>query len=140
VDAFIDDTAKKTGEHRATVARKAARAKKVVVLSDIIATSLDKGAEMDALAKLPAEKQRSLAEAAKRGEKVSAVAARSAHDPEAPKMSDGTETIELAIQDLDRLATFKRRSLDPEAVWVCEQLGLAWCALRDRGRTLRPRT
>src|SRR5271163_2182709 len=36
-------------------------------------TSLDKGAEIDALAKLPVEKQRSLAEAAKRGEQVSAI-------------------------------------------------------------------
>jgi hypothetical protein len=42
------------------------------VLPEIIGTSLDKGAEIDALAKLPVEKQRSLAEAAKRGEKVSA--------------------------------------------------------------------
>jgi hypothetical protein len=58
-DAFIDDTAKKTGKHRATVARKAARAKKVAVLPDIVGTSLDKGAEIDALAKLPVEKQRS---------------------------------------------------------------------------------
>jgi ParB family transcriptional regulator, chromosome partitioning protein len=38
-DAFIDDTAKKTGKHRATVARKAARAKKVAVLPDIVGTS-----------------------------------------------------------------------------------------------------
>jgi hypothetical protein len=84
-DAFIDDTAKKTGKHRATVARKAARAKKVAVLPDIVGTSLDTGAEIDALAKLPVEKQRSLAEAAKRGEKVSAISARSACGPEASK-------------------------------------------------------
>jgi hypothetical protein len=38
-----------------------------VVLPDIAGTSLDKGAEIDALAKLPVDKQRSLAEAAKRG-------------------------------------------------------------------------
>jgi ParB/RepB/Spo0J family partition protein len=136
-DAFIDDTAKKTGKHRATVARKAARAKKVAVLPDIVGTSLDKGAEIDALAKLPVEKQRSLAEAAKRGEKVSAITALSAHDPEDPKKSNGTEEIELAMQDLDRLATFKRRTLDPEAVWVCEQLELAWHALR--GQTIAGR-
>jgi ParB-like chromosome segregation protein Spo0J len=81
VDAFIDDTAKKTGKHRATIARKAARAKKVPVLPDIVGTSLDEGAQIDALAKLPVEKQRSLAEAAKRGEKVSAITARGACDP-----------------------------------------------------------
>src|SRR5208282_2104518 len=87
-DAFIDDTAKKTGKGRSTIARKAARAK-VVVLPEIIGTSLDKGAEIDALAKLPVEKQRSLAEAAKRGEQVSAISAISACDPEAAKTSDG---------------------------------------------------
>jgi ParB/RepB/Spo0J family partition protein len=70
-EAFIDDTAKKTGKHRATVARKAARAK-VIVVTDVIGTSLDSGVELDALAKLPIEKQRSLAAAAKRGENVSA--------------------------------------------------------------------
>jgi hypothetical protein len=61
-------------------------------------------------------------------------------DPEAPKMSDVTEEIELPMQDFDRLAKFKRRTVDREAIWVCEQLELAWCALRDRGRTFRPRT
>jgi hypothetical protein len=64
----------------------------------------------------------------------------SACDPEAPKMSDMTEEIELPMQDFDRLAKFKRRTVEREAVWVCEQLELAWCALRDRGRTFRPRT
>jgi hypothetical protein len=59
------------------------------VLPEIIGTSLDKGAEIDALAKLPVEKQRSLAEAAKRGEQVSAISALSACDPEAAKTSDG---------------------------------------------------
>jgi ParB-like chromosome segregation protein Spo0J len=86
---FVDDTAKKTGKGRSTIARKAARAK-VVVLPEITGTSLDKGSEIDALAKLPEEKQRSLAEAARRGEKVSAITARSAYDPENPKMSDGS--------------------------------------------------
>jgi hypothetical protein len=36
------------------------------------------------------------------------------------------------VQDLDRLAKFKRRTLDPEAIWVCEQLELAWEALRGQ--------
>jgi hypothetical protein len=61
-------------------------------------------------------------------------------DPEASKMSDGTEEIELPMQDFDRLAKFKRRTVDSEAVWVCEQLELAWSALRDRGQPFRPRT
>jgi hypothetical protein len=90
--------------------------------------ALRPGTELDALAKLPAAEQRSLAEAAKRGEKVSAITAHRACDSEATKMSDGTE--EMPMQDIDRLAKFKRRTVDREAVWVCEQLELAWQALR----------
>src|SRR5271170_7761561 len=86
--------------HSAT-RRAPTRAKKVAVLPDIAGTSLDKGAEIDALAKLPVEKQRSLAEAAKRGEQISAI---SACDPEVPKTSDGTG------KEADRAAT-----LDPRA-------------------------
>jgi hypothetical protein len=88
-NSFVDDIAKKTGKGRSTIARKAARAK-VVVLPEITGTSLDKGSEIDALAKLPEEKQRSLAEAARRGEKVSAISARSACGTEAPTTSNGT--------------------------------------------------
>jgi ParB/RepB/Spo0J family partition protein len=69
--AFIEDTARKTGKHRATVARDAARAK-IVVLADVASTCLDKGDELDALAKLPEREQRTLANAAKKGKKVSA--------------------------------------------------------------------
>jgi len=104
------------------VQRKVARSKKVAVLPG-------KGREIDALAKLPAEKQRSLAEAAETSEKI-AIAAPSAHDPGDSKISNGTEKIGLAMQDFDRLATFKRRTLDSEAIWICEQLELAWQALR----------
>jgi hypothetical protein len=114
------------------VRRKVARSEKVAVLRGIVGSSH----EIDALAKPPAVEQHSLAEA----EKVSAITAHRACDPEAPKMSDGTEEIEVPMQDFDRLAKFKRRAVDSEAVWVVEQLELAWCALRDRGRTLRPRT
>ena len=74
------------------------------------------GREIDALAKLPAEKQRSLAEAAETSEKI-AIGAPSAHDPGDSKISNGTEKIGLAMQDFDRLATFKRRTLDSEAIW-----------------------
>jgi hypothetical protein len=108
--------------------------KPTAALADLAGTCLDNGTELDALAKLPAAEQRSLAEAAKGGEKVSAITAHSACDPEDPKMSNGTE---LAMQDLDRLATFKRRTLDPEAIWLCEQLELAWQALR--GQTIAGR-
>jgi len=62
---------------------------------------------------------------AKRGEQVSAITARSARDRD-----------RLAMQDLDRLAKFKRRTVDPDAIWVCEQLESAWSALPGAYRTL----
>src|SRR5271170_5364113 len=72
-DAFTTDVAKKTGQTARNVRRKVARSKKVAVLPGIVGTSLDRGREIDALAKLPASEQKSLAEAAKRGENVSAI-------------------------------------------------------------------
>ena len=102
--AFTKDATKKTRQSERTVQRDATRAKKVAVLPDIAGTPLDKGAEIDALAKLPVEKQRSLAEAAKRGEQVSAISALSACDPEAAKASDGNRN------EADRAPT-----LDPRA-------------------------
>src|SRR5271170_6909734 len=84
--AFTKDATKKTRQSERTVQRDATRAKKVAVLPDIAGTSLDNGTELDALAKLPVEKQRSLAEAAKRGEQVSAIGA---CDLEAAMTSDG---------------------------------------------------
>ena len=70
--AFADDTAGKTGKGRSTVARDLTRANKVAVLADIIGTALDRGDEIEALAKLPEDEQRKLAERAKAGERVSA--------------------------------------------------------------------
>jgi ParB/RepB/Spo0J family partition protein len=70
--SFVEDTAAKTGKGRSTVAREVARANKVAVLRDIAGTSLDKGDEIDALARLPEEKQKELAIAARQGSKVSA--------------------------------------------------------------------
>ncbi len=100
--------------------RDATRAKKVAVLPDIAGTSLDKGAEIDALAKLPVEKQRSLAEAAKRGEQVSAISALSACDPEAPKTSDGAGKEPARAPTLDprawSMATAQERQAFVKAV------------------------
>jgi ParB-like nuclease domain len=72
--AFIDDTAKKTGKHRATVDRDASRGDQPD-LERIIGTSLDKGDELDALAKLMSEApeaREALIVRAAAGEKVSA--------------------------------------------------------------------
>ena len=87
---FARDTATKTRVSRRSVERNSTRAKRVAVLGDIVDTSLDKGAEIDALAKLPESEQRKLAEAARMGDKISAIAARSAFDLHDQKMSDGT--------------------------------------------------
>jgi hypothetical protein len=65
------------------VRRKVARSKKVAVLPEI------------ELAKLPAAEQRSVPDAAKIAERVSAITAYSARDPEEPKTTDGSEEIEL---------------------------------------------
>jgi N6-adenosine-specific RNA methylase IME4/ParB-like chromosome segregation protein Spo0J len=73
--AFIDDTANKTGRHRATVARSAARGaalKQIPNAADAVGTSLDKQVEVEALRDLPSEIQQQLIERAKTGEKVSA--------------------------------------------------------------------
>jgi hypothetical protein len=70
--AFVADTAAKTGKGRSTVARDVTRANKVGVLDEIIGTSLDKGSEIDALAKLLQDEQRELADRAKAGEEVTA--------------------------------------------------------------------
>ena len=73
--AFIDDTANKTGRHRATIARSAARGaalKQITNAADAVGTSLDKQVEVEALRDLPSEIQQELIERAKAGEKVSA--------------------------------------------------------------------
>ena len=72
--AFVTDAARKTGKGRSTVARDLTHASKIgpEILADIVGTSLDRGDEIDALAKLPVKDQKALAKAAKRGKKVSA--------------------------------------------------------------------
>jgi hypothetical protein len=49
----VDDTAKKTGKSRAAVAREAKRGADIPNVAELAGTSLDKGDELDALAKLP---------------------------------------------------------------------------------------
>lgn len=72
VASFTKDTAKKTGRTDRSVRQDAHRAKAIPNLADVVGTSLDKGAELDALAKLPVEKQSEIISRAKAGEKVSA--------------------------------------------------------------------
>ena len=69
--AFIDDTAEKTGKARSTIALDVQRGN-LGGIGDAIGTSLDKGDEVDALGKLPADRRTALIERARAGEKVSA--------------------------------------------------------------------
>ena len=84
-DAFTTDTAKATGMSERAVQRDAQRGKAIGAgsLAKIAGTSLDKGAELDALAKLPEDKRAELIEQAAGGEKVSARPARKAKPREA---------------------------------------------------------
>ena len=72
MQSFATDTATKTGKHKATISRAVKRAKSIPNISELAGTSLDKGDELDALAKLPADQQAQLIKKAKAGEKVSA--------------------------------------------------------------------
>jgi ParB/RepB/Spo0J family partition protein len=71
-DRFTKDTAKKTGKSERTVQREVERGDKIADVAELAGTSLDKPNELDALAKLPEDEQRKLAERAKSGEQVSA--------------------------------------------------------------------
>ena len=70
--AFVSDTAVKTGRSKSSIKQDATRAKHIPKLADVVGTSLDQGAELDALAKLPESRQAALIERAANGEKVSA--------------------------------------------------------------------
>jgi hypothetical protein len=71
---FAQDTAEKIGTEKRSINRAISRAERIdgSVLHDIHGTSLDKGVELDALARLPIDEQRALATRAMAGEKVSA--------------------------------------------------------------------
>ena len=71
-DRFTADTAAKTGQSERKIQRDATRSKRIERLHDVVGTSLDKGDELDALAKLPADKQDEIITRAAAGEKVSA--------------------------------------------------------------------
>jgi ParB/RepB/Spo0J family partition protein len=91
--------AAKHGGDRKSVARDVTRAKKVVVLADIVGTALDQGAEIDALARLPEEEQRKLAARAKAGEKVTArhVAKKLKREARESELAAATEAASQAL-------------------------------------------
>src|SRR5262249_15054296 len=117
--SFTEDTAAKTGKGRSTIARDVTRANKVKVLDQVIGTSLDQGAELDALGELPEDEQRKLAARAQTGEKVSAKlvsaptapASTPAHDDgpgpassgELARLSERTQELENQVRRLEKI-------------------------------------
>jgi ParB-like chromosome segregation protein Spo0J len=72
--SYAEDAAAKIGKSRDTVERAVSRGNEIPDVASLAGTSLDKGAELDALAKLPPKRQSEVIEKAKAGEKVSAKA------------------------------------------------------------------
>ena len=69
--SFQNDTARKTGRSQRDIRRDAHRGENIPKIVEVIGTSLDKGEELDALAKLPPERQERVIARAKAGGKVS---------------------------------------------------------------------
>jgi N6-adenosine-specific RNA methylase IME4 len=71
-ERYTKEAAKKTGESERTIQRVVKRGEAIPHVAELAHTSLDKGEELDALAKLAPDRQAQLIERAKAGEKVSA--------------------------------------------------------------------
>jgi hypothetical protein len=109
--AFVEDTAAKTGKGRSTIAREAKRGADIRDVAQLAGTSLDSGAELDAMARLPEAEQRKLATAAKAGRKVSA----RQHSKKLKRESTGKAkpaAKDTALREFDgrRAAVVRRRS------------------------------
>jgi ParB-like chromosome segregation protein Spo0J len=112
--AFVDATAARTGKGRSTIARDVTRAKQVAVLDQIVGTSLDQGGEIDALAKLPEKEQRTLAERARNGEKVSAKPRPAQEDAGAARLGGLSSLTGITIVEI--LLELERNIYDVDAV------------------------
>ena len=108
----MSETARKTKKGRSTIAHRLTRAKKIVVLADIANTSLDERDEVEALAKLPAEEQRKLADKAQAGEKVSAKGAAKNYQRKLREEALGEKT-RAALAKLDQLPRYPVIYIDP---------------------------
>jgi hypothetical protein len=74
VDRYTKDAAKKTGASERSIQRHVARGERISNIADTVGTALDQGSELDALARLPHDRQAELIARAKAGEAVSAKA------------------------------------------------------------------
>ena len=72
LDRFTKEVAKATGKSERAIQRDATRAKAIPRLPELVGTSLDKGVELDALARLDPEKQEEIINNATAGKIVSA--------------------------------------------------------------------
>ena len=123
IPTFADDTATKIGQSSASVARKTARGEQVEDVGSLAGTSLNKGAELDALAKQPKEKQRKLAKKAKAGQKVSARPLPVKKKAKTAKSNTALDSIAFCDADLAaRQKYFDKIPLKK----VLEALPLAW--------------
>lgn len=100
-DRFTADTARKTGTSERKVQLDAARGSKIESIRKVVGTSLDKGEELDALAKLPISQQAILIDRAARGEKVSAkpVVKQLARAEKEKTLAEKTITVSLASEE-----------------------------------------
>lgn len=92
---FASESAGVSGENVRNIQRHVARAEALGDdLEEVVGTSLDKGVELDALAKLPEEDRRDLIQKAKAGEQVSA----RDHDPQ-----QASRMVTIVIGDFARM-------------------------------------
>jgi ParB-like chromosome segregation protein Spo0J len=105
-DRYTKNTAEETGDSERTIQRAVKRGNDIPNVAELAGTSLDQGAELDALAKLKdiaPDRQAELIEQAKEGEKVSAKAeinARGRNQSRKPKpAASGTEQTPPAVND-----------------------------------------
>ena len=96
--AFAADTASKTGVDRRTVERDAARGTMGDDISGLKGTSLDKGVELDALAKMKPGERKYIIARAKAGEDVTARRHRNALDDKMTK-EDATEQLARLLSE-----------------------------------------
>ena len=91
---FAKDTAAKTGRSKRSINAAIALDKAIPGIERLVDTSLDKGVELDALAKLPEAEQSALIKTATAGKKVSA------RSPKAPKppAAQRQERVQLSVE------------------------------------------
>lgn len=130
---FAADTAKVTGESKSQINRHVARAEALGDdLPRVAGTSLDKGVELDALAKLPEPERAELIERAQAGEKVSA--RDTAPAARAPKPAPAAPTLTPAMCLQMALVHGIERMLESAGVATVEALVEAINALPVRER------